>query len=266
MNRWTAEHEAQRLLAQLESLPIGDGNSYHANQESRLRLTMEYPELESRFEVPAKAWEYASVEEWTNQLNVLEPGDLAGLEKLRNRYATFTDPNLDEAELAWFGRTYDEMKPGDLVAAKATRAVARPDLAWARPIRAWEEAWTVRTITQAVAEAESNTEKNPVDASLRLHELAKALSELGIQEKAMTRLRTERRQTLRASMATAQRDALALLRQGKYQAAADVCLRLKSQLAPEAKLLDMDAEMLQIVDSYGFLADLARQAGKSDSN
>jgi hypothetical protein len=266
INRWTAENEARRLHAELETMPVGDGVAYQANLEARDRLLAEFPDLGSRFEEISRAWEEQSYEDWKKRLETLAPGDVEGLKKLRDSYAVLHNADLEEAELAWFGRTYTDMTPGDIAVARAARSAIRSHPYWTKQIETWEGAWAARTVAEAVAKAESRLSSDPARASADLHQLAMDLKSLAPHENVQQKLMTARRQAFQASMAATQRQALRLMRDEQYQAASAEVLKLKNELSGEAEALGLDTELAQIVDGYGFLADLARQAGQPDGN
>ncbi len=245
-------------------MPIGDGTAYEANLAAQQRLIAEFPELAVGFEESTKAWEQLSVDEWKRQLRELPPGDFTSFKTLRDNYTKVPGGELDDEELNWFKRTYDAMKSGDIDAARAARAVLRSDPYWAKQVQRWEESWATRTIADAITKAESRAKSDPIGASGKLHEIAMDLAQLGLQEKALAKLKVQRMQTFQAGLAATQREALDLLKKGRYQSALAVTEKLKKELANEAKALRQETELAQLVDSYGFLADLARQAGKSD--
>src|SRR5262249_636409 len=141
MNLWTAEHEGTRLLAELETMPIGDGKAYQANLAAREAIVTQFPAFENRFEGPAKTWLVRSLDQWEKDLARLPAGNLAGLEELRSGYDPFLSVGLESAELAWFERTYAALKPGDFKTARTVRAHLRKHEFWAKQTRSWEEAW-----------------------------------------------------------------------------------------------------------------------------
>jgi CHASE3 domain sensor protein len=96
--------------------------------------------------------------------------------------------------------------------------------------------------------------------------LARNLSSLAPHDEAQKKLIKARRKAFQASVAAAQREALALVQKDRFQAASAVVQNLKKELASEAKDLGTEREkqLTQVVDSYGFLADLALQAGRRE--
>jgi hypothetical protein len=265
INRWTAEHETRRLVAELGTIPVGDGVKFAANVDARQKLIDEFPEFAARFEEPSKAWESASLAEWTRKLDEAAPGDIAAITALREAYKGFEHVvELEEAELVWFSGTYSEMKPGDIAAAQAVRAAAREHPYWSKQINTWEDAWAMRTVTDAVAETDRFVATDPIRASVRLHQLAEELSSLSPHDKPQAKLASARRNAFQASLAATQRKALDLARREKYQEADAATRDLDKHLRSEATALGLESELARIVDSYGFLADLAKQAGKSD--
>jgi hypothetical protein len=265
MNRWMATREADRCLTELAAMPVGDGRAYQANRAAREAVLAQFPEYEERFEDPAREWEAESLRRWEADLAGLPPGDLPGLDALRRAYDPLLNDRLEEAELGWFDQTYARSRPGDFAAARSLRTACRSGERWDRSVRSWEDAWANRTVDAALAQSERSLAAEPVRSSTRLHELAGELRSMGTFKAAQAKLTSARQRAFRAALAGGQRKARELAQQERYPPAAAAAQQLKEQLEAEARALGLERPLEQFSEGYGFLADLARQAGKGDA-
>jgi hypothetical protein len=260
---WAGQLEAQRLLTELESLPIGDGVHYQENMEARQRLVTQFPQYKDLFQVLDANWNEKSRVQWQTDLDKLAVGDLAGLGNLRRSYEAFLNPGLRAAETAWFERTYRSLAPGDFAAARRLRELTRAREDLVEPARTGEAEWAGRTVAAVLAETSELMAEDPGRASTRLQQAARDLAAFDKYDIPQTNLLTARRQAFRACLEGAQREARTLIEDNRFQALAGVGQRM-NQFQEEARAVGAAAELAQFMDSCAFVADLARAAEKAD--
>ena len=179
------------------------------------------------------------------------------------------------ATAAWGERTavelvrrLDAIPAGDSVGYlrdRPTRAALRaafPDLS--ERVHAAEEAWARRTTDAVAAEVEPVLKADPARASERLRTAYDELAGWEELTQAKDRLLDLRKRAVVDGLDVAKREALALIKQERYTAAAASADQSRRRWAAEAKTVGMRADLDYFAESYAFLADLARLANKSD--
>jgi hypothetical protein len=253
------------LSLDLEHLPVGDGKAYLTNREARDRLTSQFPEFEPAFSQPARVWEERSLDHWERELDKLPAGDLAGMESLRAHYEPFLEARLEEAELQWFERSYGALKADEIEPAAALRLAGRPHDLWEDKLGDWEDQWSSRAAAAAIKDAKPYLETDPMRASRNLRQFAIDLRPFKHSAKAVKALHAARREAFKAVLHRAQEQACTHVADEQYQTAADLANRLSTEMEREAKDLGVEGQLESFREGFGFLADLARQAKKSDS-
>jgi hypothetical protein len=262
MNLWHALRQGKQLVEELNGLPPGDTPRYQEILAAKGNLVAQYPEFQEYFHGPGAAWVGRSVPRWEADLNQLAPGDLAGLEKLRAAYQPVANDALDAAELAWFERSYQELKPGDFTTAGRLRAAARHTGNWDQPVQSGEEAWAERTVEEVLKETGPLLAKEPAQVSARLQQVARDLEVLAPHEVVLEKLLTARRAACRECLAGAQREVLGLVARERFLDAAEVAQQFRKAFEAEAQAVKMGADLNRFADSCLFLADLAVRAGR----
>jgi hypothetical protein len=170
-------------------------------------------------------------------------------------------------------------------------------------LRAAEDAWVERTVAAALQEAESLLKTEPLRASRQLRELADALAPSDRHAGAREQLREGRWRAVYACLEQLRREARGLIAQERYAQAAEAATRLEEALSGELADLNRDpglaerlrrevrkapegdttlaqhiqqqedrsidgqapaVQLARLRESYHFLADLARQAGRRE--
>jgi hypothetical protein len=264
LNLWTAWQETTRQVSQLNNLPVGDAHGFNQGSELRERLLAQFPFLDQFLQGPIDAWTERSVTKWANDLSQSAGGDLAALTTLRQAYQPFWNNQLEKAELEWFERSYHGLAPGDFSLASRIRQSARKDDAWARQTHSWESAWAERTVTVTLTETDRLLLTDPGQASSRLRQVAHDLANLDRYPHLQDKLLAARRKAFLNAFESGKRQARSLLAQDRFQVASDLAQRLHATLLDEAAVSGLADEFAIFCENYRFLADLARQAGKSD--
>jgi hypothetical protein len=254
---WVERSRAQ-WLHELEQLPLCDLAAFRT-------LTSQYKGLPDLFLGKAEEqWVRRSQEQWQKEVTALKAGDFARFQALRATYDPFLDERLQTAEMAWFERTYRELPPGDFAAAGRARALLRHDLTSDPRIRLWQANWVGRTVDAALKETDRLVKTDPVQASKQLIRLSQNLEELGKFPDLQRRILDGRRQAVQASLETTRQDVRSRIAADRFQEAANRADHLVRELGEEAQAVGLQEEIVKFRDSYRFLADLARQAGKQD--
>ena len=123
----------------------------------------------------------------------------------------------------------------------------------------------VGTANKAVAEAKSLSAKDPLKASAQLRVTMEDLASwLDRYPTARKRLLEGRRRIVLDRLDTARKEGRQLIKEDCFQAAEKMAEELLSLWGKEAQVVGIHAELVRLRDSYGYLADLARRAGKKD--
>ena len=223
-----------------------------------LRLLHEFAEKAER------GWCERSAPKWLDAVEQLPAGDVAAFEATRATYQEFLSDRLRSAEAAWFQKTYENLPPGDFAAAWRVRELAKATEHWAEPARDEEVRWVQRVLDAELAAAEPQVAAAPRDASARLRQLAIALSQFGTLADVEQRLSEARRRAVHAWLDSARRQGRTLIAADRFQAAADAARQFDVEAGAEAEAVGAAAELAHVRQSYTFLAELARQARKSD--
>jgi hypothetical protein len=262
LSLWSAQREADRLVAELEALPACDTAAYLKGAAEREQLIAQFSGYRQLLRQAADAWIERSVRKWKDDLGNVPEQDFASLETLRASYQPVLNEALEEAERDWFERTYLHLKPGDFAAAGRARASARAKATWTEPVRSWEEGWAGRTADAAIAEAEPLMKNDPARASAQLQATARALTSLGNYSTAQRKLRQVRQRAVQLRLEAARREAQKLLATDNYQAAADLARRLEEDCGQEAQAVKLGADLKRFQESCAFLAELASRANQ----
>jgi hypothetical protein len=134
---------------------------------------------------------------------------------------------------------------------------------------------TVKTLTagegrclQAVVDlavAEASKQVNPAAASARLRMTATTCARLFERHEGPAKtLREARRAAVNAALQKAGTEARTLFKADRIQAAASLTERLYKDFGPDAEAVGLAGAVIRFRDEWGYLADLARQAGKLD--
>jgi hypothetical protein len=116
-----------------------------------------------------------------------------------------------------------------------------------------------------LAVAEARQAGNPAAASARLRRTATVYARLlEAHEGPANTLREARRAAVNAALQQAGTEARTLLKGDRIQAAASLAERLYKDFAPDAEAVGLADSLVRFRDDWGYLADLARQAGKLD--
>jgi hypothetical protein len=132
-----------------------------------------------------------------------------------------------------------------------------------RNLAAGEGRFLQAVVDRAVGEAERL--RGPMAASVLLHKTA-AVCAAPLQRHPgpADRLREARRKAVQAALDAARREARGLIERDRFQAAAAVAERLHKELRDDAEAVGGADALIRFRDECGYLADLARQAGKAD--
>jgi hypothetical protein len=226
-----------------------------------------FPTLKPRLEKAENAWLNRSIAAWENDLEQLKPQDYAGLEALRQAYKPFFRDRvqqLEAAELAWLGRSYSSLPPGNVDAVRRARACWSSRDGGKEEIHGWESAWADRTAAAVVKDVGPGLKKDPDAASTRLRAAADELRDLGEYPAAQEKVLAARRQAVQARLELARIQLRELVAADRYQAAAADADKLATGWEAEARAVGLTDELTRLRQGYAFLADLARQAGKPD--
>lgn len=125
-----------------------------------------------------------------------------------------------------------------------------------------EQDWLDRHVGAAVARAGTLLATDPGRASTELQQLDRSLQKGRWYATVKGRLLKARQDALQAQLVAGKRECKAMVAQERYQEAAAAAERLSAMLESEARAVGMEKD-LAFREGYGFLADLARQAGKA---
>lgn len=229
LSLWSAHRQAHQLVAALQDMPTGDMTGYGKDKETRESLATLFPALQAQIQEAEKVWADRTLRQQLADLQALPPADIAGFSAghaARQHLAGLFStfkPRLDQAELDW----------GE------------------------------RAAHTAVTRAESLFNTDPTQASVQLQQAASNLAALGENPAAQKHLLAARGRAVLASLNAAQRQTQALVKENRFQAAADAATKLEDTLGSEAKTVGAFAELTRFRESCQFLAELARSAAKT---
>jgi len=118
-------------------------------------------------------------------------------------------------------------------------------------------------VDAAIADAKRSLKEKPDKASLHLQDVARDLAGLNSYVGLQKHLLGARRQAALAWLEAARGSGLALVKDKRFQDAAAAAQRLADRLGLEAKAVGIEDQLTTFSESYRFLADLERQAGKT---
>jgi hypothetical protein len=125
-----------------------------------------------------------------------------------------------------------------------------------------EQDWLKRTVDAAIAQAVVVQATDPGRASTELRKLASSLAARRSYHLVANRLLVARRNAVAAGLEAAKKECRDLLKQERFQDAAAAAELLIAGFDKEAAAVGLLKEFTQLSQAYGFLSDLARQAGK----
>jgi hypothetical protein len=279
---WASPEEAERLVMELRALPPADFNGYQENQAASYRLAQAFPAFQGRLEEAQQAWLQRTADHRMKQMDELPATGfdiyINGREvhqQLINLGSAQLAAQVQRAEQNWAARTADRqvaelqaLLPGDLAGLKAG-CPARVQLAQLFPehrtrLHEAERAWGERTAAAAVAKADELLKTDPAAASAQLRQTAQDLAALGENAAAQKQLLAGRKRALAACLDDARRQTRALVKENRFQAAAQAAKGLEETLGGEAAAVGLGPELSNFHASCQFLAALARSAGKPD--
>jgi len=266
LSLFAAQREAERVTAELESLPAGDSARFLELEEASQQLVEQFPEYKDPLEKLSNQWRERSEAKWEDDLNQLGPEDFSRLADLRQDYRMFYGSRLDDAEIIWFDKCFKKLPPGQFRGVVQLRAVARLDENWKKRVQDWETDWADRTVDDVLTRVEPLIARDPREASLRLTKTAEQLRDLDEFQEAQNRLLTARARAFRTALEIARRETFALAAKEQYQAAEAEALRLRSLWGSEAKAVgkEEESDLARFCDGYAFLAEIAQRAKKKD--
>jgi hypothetical protein len=172
-------------------------NSYGplSSQASFRRLQGQLDQAESR-------WRARSVEAWVSDLEEVKPENYAAFAAVRASYKEFTNLTLSQAELNWLLRTCRQLKPEDFKGLAVLRNTANPRQQLEPSFQMEQTAWASRSANAVLTRIKPLLKSDPAQASTRLQEAAKPLSDFPA---AVALLLPARRQALQARLDVAVR-------------------------------------------------------------
>jgi hypothetical protein len=252
------EQSRQQWMAELRQLPACAVPAFRA-------LNVQYRELvDARLTAAEQEWVARSQAQWQREVTATKAGDVAAFESWRSTYEPFVNARLQAAELAWLERTYQELPPGDFHTAGRVRTLVRPNLGWDAKWRGWEARWIERAVDAACKAAEALLNADALEASARLQRLAQDVKAVGEYPDQQRRILAMRHKAASAHLQAARQQARGLIAADRFQAAAQAADELATKIEPEARAVGLQEDLRKYCESCRFLADLARQAGKSD--
>jgi len=263
LSLWTARQVSDKTVEELNALAACATVQFRQGQPARKDLLAQFPAFAPAIHEAEKAWRERSIVQWHVELKKLPAGKFADFENLRQAYLDFSETRLEKAELAWLERTYQRIAAGDFTQARRARAVVRAGESWSRKAQALEEIWAGRTVHAAIADAKRSLKEKPDKTSLHLQDVARDLAGLNSYVGLQKHLLGARRQAALAWLEAARGSGLALVKDNRFQDAAAAAQRLADQLGLEAKTVGIEDQVTTFSESYRFLADLDRQAGKT---
>jgi hypothetical protein len=230
LSLWTAGQEADRHAATLETLPADDLKGFQEGHTARQRLVGQFPEFGPRLADAELAWGKGAIQAAAGEVEKVPAGEFGGYR-----------------------------------AGRPAREALRQEFGSLRqPLDEAERAWLEGTVTAVLTATAPLLKSDPLQASRRLRQAATDVAECGDYPSAQDRLLAARKQAVAAGLNAAKRQGRALVGADRYQAAAQAANRLQEDFGDEVAAVGMTAEFGQVRQSYEFLADLARQAGKRD--
>jgi hypothetical protein len=273
---------AAAIEADLRALPPGEIGRYRTIiEDPRIDILGRSPAARSRVEKAREVWEEATAGQLAQRIESIPPGDLAAYHVVKEQADALPAGTgraaevLQPARAAWGRRSaealiraFRELAPGDSAGYERTRGAgavfvgAFPEHRDA--IRAAEAAWGDRTIDQLAAEVEPLLGSDPGAASERLRTEAKRFAAWDAQAAAQGRLRDLRRRALELALDRAKAETRELIRAHRYARATRSAVDFRTRWSDEAAAVEKSADLDYLVDSYAFLAELARKANKPD--
>jgi hypothetical protein len=253
---WAAWRRTVRYEAELEAVPPQDTAGFERlyGEVHGGYLLARFPHLQPRVAAAEQAWGRRATDRYLADLEELPPGDVAGLRDRREAGALLkrhfgVDREVEEAEAAWLGRSAD--------AAMAEVALAlKPDPA--RYAGLVVGPWFV------AVPVELGFKEDLAGPRTRLRRIETELAAYRPDDVARHRLEAAHRELVRGRLRQAQRELQQLAAADRFEDAAAAADRFQTEWGGDARDVGLGDKLTLFRESYAFLADLARSAGKTD--
>jgi len=275
----------RRIASALRAVDASDLEGFNRTSAARGTIgACQFPTLRAwsdhQLDAAERSWAEKVADDLGARLRALAPGDLDGYKavaadpRLRTAVGRGLEGRIDGFS-AWGERaatdlaaTLGKVRPGDVEGFLLGRR-DREKFRGAVPARASivskaEEAWVVESVEALEAEVEPLLSSDPKRVSERAVRALADLERCGATREVLSRVDQLRRKAFSAGLEQAKREALALVKDKKYEAASASAARFQAKWAGEAAAVGSSDVVERFAEGYAFLADLARIAMRPD--